>query len=401
MTVMFGLAGTAILGPQPAGEVVRAYWPVLVIAAGISLMATPVARKLAFRFNVLDLPDGGVKTHREPTACLGGVAILAGLLVAVGFGGWAVTVQGAVGGHWIVLIGVIVGSTFACATGLIDDIKDLKPRYKLIGQAISSLFLMIVGVKPDLSPFFRVIGTHPPVIICDILAYAVVLFFVLGASNSLNLLDGLDGLCAGVTTIITFGFLFLAIFLATWGTKLRIETVTIVIGLALAGSVLGFLVFNRHPAKIFLGDSGSVLLGFVMASMMLLFGAHNIRWWLGSIMIFGLPILDTATALIRRTVNKRPLFVSDRGHIYDQMIDRGIPLRRTVDINYLVATLYVCLGLGCSLFLRTRYAIVVYIIVAAGSFLVVWGKGYFKMAGLHGAAGVERQDPDPQQPDPL
>jgi hypothetical protein len=105
--------------------------------------------------------------------------------------------------------------------------------------------------------------------------------------------------------------------------------VRIIICLSLVGGVLGFLPFNRHPAKIFMGDAGSMLLGFVTAALMILFAETIPRWWMASIVIFGLPILDTATALVRRLVNKRPLFVSDRGHIYDQLIDRGIPLRNT------------------------------------------------------------------------
>jgi len=213
----------------------------------------------------------------------------------------------------------------------------------------------------------------------------VVLFFVLGATNSLNLLDGLDGLCAGVTAIITLGFLVLAIHLATWATDTSVDAVRIVVGLALVGSVFGFLMFNRHPAAIFLGDAGSILLGFIMASMMMLMATNSTRWWFASVVIFGLPILDTTTALIRRVINKRPIMKSDRGHIYDQMIDRGMPLERTVAVNYLLAGLYVLLGVVGAVFLRTRHAVILYLAIAVVSLLIVWRKGFFKMSGLRGA----------------
>jgi len=215
------------------------------------------------------------------------------------------------------------------------------------------------------------------------------MFFVLGATNSLNLLDGLDGLCGGVTAIITIAMLLLAIHLATWGFSDFGDPVRIVICLSLVGGVCGFLPFNRHPAKIFMGDAGSMLLGFVVAALMIMFAERVPRWWLASIVVFGLPILDSAVAIVRRLLNHRPLFVSDRGHIYDQMIDRGIPLGRTVAICYALAGLYALVGLAMSQ-IRTRYAAVVYVLVFAASALTVWHKGYLRMEGLRGAVPQTR-----------
>jgi UDP-GlcNAc:undecaprenyl-phosphate GlcNAc-1-phosphate transferase len=222
-----------------------------------------------------------------------------------------------------------------------------------------------------------------------ILSIFIVIFFVLGATNSLNLLDGLDGLCAGVTAIITVAMLLLSIHLATWGYSEAGDPVRITICLGLVGGVCGFLPFNRYPAKIFMGDAGSMLLGFMAAALMLLFAEQIPRWWMASIVVFGLPILDTAVALVRRLLNHRPLFVSDRGHIYDQMIDRGIPLKKTVAICYVIASIYAVIGLVMSQ-IRTRYAAAVYVFVFVVSGLVVWKKGYLKMEGLRGA--VRKKD---------
>ena len=168
----------------------------------------------------------------------------------------------------------------------------------------------------------------------SILAVPVVIIFVLGATNSLNLIDGIDGFCAGVTAIITIGMLALTVHLGTWNASSIGDPVRAIVGLALVGGALRFLPFNRAPAKIFMGDAGSMLLGFVVAAMMILFAERQSLWWMASLMIFGLPILDTATALARRLLNKRPLFVSDRGHIYDQLMDRGVPLKKTIAICY-------------------------------------------------------------------
>jgi len=134
-----------------------------------------------------------------------------------------------------------------------------------------------------------------------------------------------------------------------------------------------------------MGDAGTMLLGFVIAALMIMFAEGVPRWWLASIVVFGLPILDTAVAVLRRLMNHRPVFVSDRGHIYDQMIDRGLSRRRTVAICYGLAGLYAAIGLLMSQ-IRTRYASVVYVLVFLTSGLIVWRKGYLKMAGLRGAA---------------
>ena len=133
-----------------------------------------------------------------------------------------------------------------------------------------------------------------------------------------------------------------------------------------------------------MGDAGSMLLGFVVAVLMMLFARVVPRWWVAAIVVFGLPILDTGTALLRRFINKRPLFVSDRGHIYDQLIDRGISLKRTVNICYLLAGLYTLAGILMSM-IPTIYAFIACPVIFLVSFLIVWRMGFLKMEGLRGA----------------
>ena len=137
-----------------------------------------------------------------------------------------------------------------------------------------------------------------------------------------------------------------------------------------------------------MGDAGSMLLGFSVAALMILFAEQIPRWWMASIVVFGLPILDTATALARRLINKKPLFVSDRGHLYDQLMDRGISLKKSVKICYALAALYALIGLTMSQ-MRTIHALVVYIIVFLISVVLVWKKGFLKMEGLRGAIREE------------
>lgn len=369
------------------GWVLR-FWPVLVVSFVGSLVATWLCKRIAIKFGIVDRPDDLVKTHKEPIAYLGGIGMLIGLTVGALSGIACLSTEELSSPALKWLLGILAGGVIACFVGLADDIFDLRPRYKFLGQIVAATILLLVGITPNLYRITEPLNLTMPHSLEPALSALIVMFFVLGATNSLNLLDGLDGLCAGVTAIITVAMLLLSIHLATWGFSEVGDPVRIVICLGLVGGVSGFLPFNRYPAKIFMGDAGSMLLGFMVAALMLLFAEGVPRWWMASIVVFGLPILDTAVALVRRLLNHRPLFVSDRGHIYDQMIDRGIPLKKTVAISYGLAAVYAVIGLVMSQ-IRTWYAAAVYVLVFAVSAVVVWRSGYLKMEGLRGAIRQE------------
>lgn len=374
----------SLIGTDRPLRWVLQFWPVPAAAFVSALAATALCKKVALRFGIVDRPDDLVKTHREPIAYLGGVGMLVGLTVGVFAGIYLLRAEPAFGQALCWLLGILAGAAIACFVGLADDVLDLRPRHKFLGQVLAGVLLLLVGISPNLRRIAEPLGLPMPRDVEVVLDVLIVTFFVLGATNSLNLLDGLDGLCAGVTAIISAAMLLLAIHLATWGFSNFGDPVRIVICLSLVGGVGGFLPFNRHPAKIFMGDAGSMLLGFVMAALMIMFAEGVPRWWLASVVVFGLPILDTAVAVLRRLLNRRPLFVSDRGHIYDQMIDRGLSLKKTVAVCYGLAGLYAVIGLAMSQ-IRTRYAAVVYVLVFAASGLIVWRKGYLRMKGLRGA----------------
>lgn len=360
------------------------FWPVLASSFVFALAATWLCKKIAIKFGIVDRPDDLVKTHKEPIAYLGGIGMLIGLTVGVLAGIACLRNEEFSSPALKWLVGILFGAVIACFVGLADDIFDIKPKQKILGQVAAAVILLLVGIMPGLRHVAGPLNLPMPHNLEVILGVGIVIFFVLGATNSLNLLDGLDGLCAGVTAIITVAMLLLSIHLATWGFSDVGDPVRIIICLGLVGGVCGFLPFNRYPAKIFMGDAGSMLLGFTVAALMLLFAERVPRWWLASIVVFGLPILDTAVALVRRLRNHRPLFVSDRGHIYDQMIDRGIPLKKTIAVCYGLASVYAVIGLVMSQ-IRTRYAAGVYVFVFVVSAFVVWRKGYLKMEGLRGA----------------
>jgi len=365
------------------------FWPVLASSFVFALAATWLCKKIALKFGIVDRPDDLVKTHKEPIAYLGGIGMLIGLTVGVLAGIACLRNEEFSSPALKWLVGILFGAVIACFVGLADDIFDIKPKHKILGQVAAAVILLLVGIMPGLRHVAGPLNLPMPHNLEVILGVGIVIFFVLGATNSLNLLDGLDGLCAGVTAIITVAMLLLSIHLATWGFSDVGDPVRIIICLGLVGGVCGFLPFNRYPAKIFMGDAGSMLLGFTVAALMLLFAERVPRWWLASIVVFGLPILDTAVALVRRLLNHRPLFVSDRGHIYDQMIDRGIPLKKTIAVCYGLAGVYALIGLVMSQ-IRTWYAAGVYVVVFVVSAFVVWRKGYLKMEGLRGV--IPNQD---------
>ncbi len=379
-----------LIGPNRPITWVLRFWPVLATSLIASLGATWLCKKIAIKFDIVDQPDNLVKTHKEPVAYLGGIGILLGLIVGIFAGFACLRNEQLLGQDMKWLIGLAAGGTIACFVGLTDDIFDIKPSQKILGQVAAALVLMLVGIMPNLYRAAQPLGISLSYNLELILQIIVVVVFVVGATNSLNLLDGLDGLCAGVTVIITIAMLLLAVHLGTWGASLVGDPVRIIICLGLVGGVCGFLPFNRHPAKIFMGDAGSMLLGFMIAALMILFAEEIPRWWMASVVVFGLPILDTATALLRRLINHRPLFVSDRGHIYDQMMDRGIPLKKTVKICYALAGMYAIIGLAMSQ-IPTRYAAIVNICVFAVSGFVIWKKGYLKMEGIRGAVSKADQ----------
>jgi UDP-GlcNAc:undecaprenyl-phosphate GlcNAc-1-phosphate transferase len=373
-----------LLGPKRPLDWSVHFWPVIVSAFACALIATWLCKAIALRFNIVDKPDDLVKTHKKPVAYLGGVGVLIGFSVGLLCGIYLVRGENVLPIVIRWLFGIIAGAAISCFVGVVDDIFNISPAKKILGQIIAAVPIMLAGILPDFGEIVKPFGFQMSDGVAIAIGIPVVIFFVLGATNSLNLLDGLDGLCGGVTVIITTGMLLLAIQRSTYAFSDQGDMVRVIVCLALVGGVCGFLPFNRHPAKIFMGDAGSMLLGFVVAATMMLLARQAPRWWIASIIVFGLPIVDTGTALLRRLINKRPLFVSDRGHIYDQMIDRGIPLKQTVGICYLLAGFYAAAGLLTSI-LSTPYNLIPLIGIFIISFLVVWQLGFLKMEGLRGA----------------
>jgi UDP-GlcNAc:undecaprenyl-phosphate GlcNAc-1-phosphate transferase len=283
-------------------------------------------------------------------------------------------------------ISIVIAALVIVLLGLLDDITHIRPRDKIFGQVAAAGILMSrnVGVHcmaPMLEPINeRLIILHWHVIpepVITGLSVLMVIFMVVSCCNATNLMDGLDGLCGGVTAIVAAGFLFLAVHLALNGADPNWDGVRVVLSLALLGGVLGFIPYNFNQASIFMGDTGSMFLGFACATMMLLLAQTQTRWFLAAVVMFSLPVLDTALALARRYVNRRPLFSADRHHFHHQLVARGLSVRKTVLISYSLSVGFTVLG-ALVVIMRTRYAVAIYLVVF-GSIIVA----AYKMGMVH------------------
>lgn len=372
-------------------EIGAAYWPVLLASFAVSFLLTPLCRSFALRRGIVDRPDDFLKPHKKPIPYLGGVAIFlgwaAGVLVAlILFGRIEVdpTIAHARPIVDLRMLGaILVAGSIIVTLGLFDDLRLLSPKLKLLVTSAVTIGLIAFGVGNDT---MLIVVRSMDVNLAEfprwlLVAYSVpvTLFITVGASNATNLIDGVDGLCSGVLGIISAGFLVLAVHLQVWHDWNALDASRVVLSLAMMGAALGFLPYNRNPATIFMGDAGSMLLGLNAAIILLLFAkSEALRWLLGSMMAFGLPLADMALAVVRRWRNGKPLMIGDRSHFYDQLIDRGLPVRRVVTISYALAAAF-CI-LGClPIALRTRYIIPLYFAV---SLAVIWAIARFDMVRI-------------------
>jgi len=381
----------------PAAEALEQLWAphawIFVAALLCTLLSTPLFRALAMRRGIYDMPDKRLKPHGQPIPYLGGLGIFLGVAVPLGLAALA-----GEAGHPRAVCAVLLGAGIVVAAGLADDLIGLKPSYKIAAQLAAALVLLMGGVIFRGVPWgvdgFRWAAPDSRVLIA--IGLAIHFCLVIGACNATNLLDGLDGLCSGVTAIIAVGFLVMATSIAGWGTFTEAEPhpfagLIMMISIALFGAALGFLPYNFNPASIFMGDAGSMLMGYLCAVLIIMFAyePQHAKWFLGAMVIFGLPIFDTGLAFVRRWVNGRPIFAGDRSHFYDQLVDRGLSVTQAVIVCYGLALLFAVLGVSI-LFVRTRYGILIYLAVFTCIAIAVAKMGMVKVD--------EGNDPIPPSP---
>lgn len=293
-----------------------------VISTIISLLMTPVAKKIAIRVGAVDIPKDNRRVHNKPIPSMGGIAIYISVVItALLF----LKIDKA-------LISILIGGTIIFISGLIDDLRDISPRTKLAFQIIAAIVLIFGGIKIDAitNPFTKtsnLIGLNG-------FAIPITIFWVVGITNTLNLIDGLDGLAAGVAMIASLSFLFVA-------NKLHSSPV-MVMSAIVAGSCLGFLPYNFNPAKIFMGDTGALFLGFMLAALSIEGVMKSVATIavIVPIIILGVPIFDATFAIFRRLLNGRSIAEADKGHLHHRLLKLGLTQRQTVLILYTISAVF-------------------------------------------------------------
>lgn len=304
-----------------------------VVALVISFMATPHAKLLAEKIGAIDVPKDKRRMHKEPIPRLGGIAIFAGFLMAFLLFG-VLTPE---------MLGILAGSVIIVFLGVLDDRKPLPASLKLIVQIVAATIVALCGVRIEVftNPILTQANEY---IVLGNLSIPVTIIWICAVTNAVNLIDGLDGLAAGVASISSTCLLVIALMLS--------EANIAVFTACIAGACIGFLPYNLNPAKIFMGDSGSTFLGFSLACISIsgVFKAYAVISFAVPLLVLALPIFDTTVAILRRIKNKKPIMQPDRGHLHHKLIDMGFSQKQAVMILYSIAGL-----LGLSAIVLTRF----------------------------------------------
>ena len=294
----------------------------LIVALIVALVATPVVKSLAFKMGAMDVPKDNRRMHDHPIPRMGGLAIFLGFLLSVLLFA-EITPQ---------LRGMLLGSVIFVVLGIFDDIYSLPAMFKFVVQIVAALVAVFSG---------NVIQTlsNPNIFSSDlywdlgVLSIPVSVIWIVAITNAVNLIDGLDGLACGVSTISSMTLLVISLVVS--------DAPAAILMAALAGSCIGFLPYNLNPAKIFMGDTGSTFLGYVLAvvSIQGLFKFYTIISFAVPFLMLGLPIFDTCFAFIRRIAHGQSPMHADRSHVHHRLIDMGFSQKQAVAVLYIISAI--------------------------------------------------------------
>ncbi|MDP5274633.1 MraY family glycosyltransferase [Chengkuizengella axinellae] len=300
----------------------------LVIAIILSFVMTPFVRKFAILVGAVDKPNHR-KVHTSLMPRLGGLSIYLAFVMTLGMM-LPILIKMGVDVQYNAVFAILIGGSIIVLVGALDDRVELSPKIKLLGQIIAACIVVFVF---DLKVSFLTLPFGDAYNVNGMLSTFITLFWIIGVTNAINLIDGLDGLAAGVSAIATATLLVLSIMMG--------NVTVIILSCLLLGSILGFLYFNFHPAKIFMGDSGALFLGFVLATLSILgFKQAAIVSFVVPLLILGVPLSDTFFAIVRRIVKKAPISMADKSHLHHCLLQMGLTHRQTVLAIYAIATTF-------------------------------------------------------------
>lgn len=294
----------------------------IAVAFMISFAMTPIVKNFAVKIGAMDVPLDQRRMHDHPIPRMGGLAIFIGFLLAVVLFA-DVTPQ---------LQGVLIGSIFIVVLGAIDDLVTLSPMVKLFGQIIAAVIAVSNDVVIHIFMNPNIFSSNQYVFL-ESLAIPFTVLWIVGVTNAVNLIDGLDGLACGVSTIASLTMFVVALLVS--------ESNVAVVLAALMGACLGFLPYNMNPAKIFMGDTGALLLGYLLAttSVVGMFKFYAVVTFLVPVLALALPLFDTVFAILRRVLHGQSPFHPDRGHFHHRLIDMGLNQKQAVAIMYAISAL--------------------------------------------------------------
>ncbi len=415
-----------------AMEIFNGYIAVFIVAFLTTLCVTPLFRRMAIAYGVIDRPDEARKHHKFPIAYMGGVAVYCGIVSAIAFS-YMAPLHGLITFHktaylpstsdlpFPVPMSILFGMTIVMLIGLWDDVAKVAPLQKIGGQLLAAAALAMndVGVKvakqvlqpvgemlgnPSLLwsiplPFeIPVMGASIPIDVVYWTGTLIIAVFVLGACNASNLIDGLDGLLSGVTAICAGGLLVVAIGMAA-GDNGQLDAARIILCMALMGSVMGFLPHNFNPATIFLGDAGSLLLGYTTIVIVLMLGDQGqTNLVLAGLIIYAIPMLDTSLAIVRRKLSGQKISAADDQHLH-HILKRKLGVQGAVLVLYLMGFFFAVFGVLLSMERgRITYALTIVLasFIGVTAFKVARRKQFDEQAakmkigsGQTGSASVE------------
>lgn len=311
----------------------------------ISLISTPIVIKLALYCGIVDHPNER-KVHEGVMPRMGGLSMYIGLILT-----YFMLVYFELFEPVRFINAFLIGATLIVITGVLDDNFQLSPKQKLIGQTLAAFVVVFYGEKVNLIHIPLFDGT----VQLGWFGIPITILWVVGVTNAINLIDGLDGLAAGVSGIAALSLFSVSLLMG--------NMVVAVILITLVGAIIGFLFFNFHPAKIFMGDTGSLFLGFSLATLSLLeFKQVTIITFIIPIMILGVPIADTLFAMFRRYLNGVPMTSPDKNHLHHRLLSRGLSHKKVVMVIYAISSFF---GLLAVLSIKTPFWVSILIAIFA------------------------------------
>ncbi len=294
-----------------------------IVSLIVTVLATPAVIRFAKKIGAMDQPNNR-KVHKQLMPRLGGLAIYIGFVIA-----YLVVFPSFTTLYATEAMGILIGSTIILLVGILDDKYQLRPRTKFLGQIIAAVVVVMFGLR---MPFIN-LPFDGQLVFSEWLSILVTIVWIVAVTNAINLIDGLDGLAAGVSAIATATMMVIAILMGNY--------VVAVYSVVLLGSTIGFLFFNFHPAKIFMGDTGALFLGFNLAALSVLgFKFVTLIAFITPLLILGVPLSDTFFAIVRRIVNKKPISEADKNHLHHCLLNMGFSHRQTVLVIYGISLIF-------------------------------------------------------------